>query len=107
MRSVCDLYGSNSLTWGEPKEVPGGATITLIPVLERRSGITQDAAPAIEFILSITGTVALSVLSNYIYDKLKSSKYSVKASINRRITEIDAGEIKRIIEEEIRVDWRA
>jgi hypothetical protein len=106
MRSVCDLFGSNTLIWGEPKEIVSDATITLLPMVERRSGITHDAAPTIEIILAVVGPVALNLVSSYIYDKLKTRKDSVKLTINRRVTELDAQNITRVIEEEIKYEQR-
>jgi hypothetical protein len=107
IRSGIAIYGSNSLSYGTPKDLPGGASITLEPALERRSHFTHDAAPVFEFVLSVGGTVALSVVSNYIYEKLRPHKESVKLTISRRITEIDAGYIERTIEEEIDYERRA
>jgi hypothetical protein len=104
MNSIFDLYGSRTLTYGEPKEILDGATITLLPKVEHRSGWTQDASPTVEFALGVVGTIAINLVSSFFYDKLKAGKGSVKLTINRRTTELDAGEIKRVIEEEIKLE---
>jgi hypothetical protein len=98
------LYGSRTLTYGEPKEIVEGATITLPLKVEYRSGSTLEAAPTVEFILGVVGPIAINLASNFIYDKLKAGKGLTKLTINRRTTELDAGEIRRVIEEEIKLE---
>jgi hypothetical protein len=105
-RSVFDLFEFETLTSNEPKKIPGGATITLLPMVEQRS-LTLDAAPSMEMILTIGGTVAVNMISSYLYDKLKAHKDNVKLRINRRVTELDEGKITRIIEEEIEFTTRS
>lgn len=103
--SVLDLFESKTLIFNEPKKIPGGATITLLPTAEQRS-LTQDAAPVMEMVIAVggtVGTVAVNMISNYLYDKLKARKDNVKLRINRRIIELDEGKISRIIEEEIKL----
>ena len=97
MQSIFDLYGSRTLTYGEPKEIVEGATITLPLKVEYRSG-------TVEFILGVVGPIAINLASNFIYDKLKAGKGLTKLTINRRTTELDAGEIRRVIEEEIKLE---
>lgn len=104
MMSASDLLESgNTLAAGTPKEIVPGATLTLLPMEENRTGMAFDSAPAFHFILTVGGGIAVNVLSAYIYDKLKGRKGRIKMRINRRITEIDNGTITRIIEEEISV----
>ena len=40
----------------------------------------------------------------YLYDKLLARKDGIKLEINRRVTEVERGEITRVIEEEIRTN---
>ena len=101
MRSLTEIFESTTLTSGEPKEIPGGATVTLQPMQERRA-LTFDAGHAMELVMTAASGVGLNLASSYIYDKLKGGKGKVELSVNRRITEIDEGQVTRVIEEEMK-----
>ena len=103
LRSAFDLLESNTLTANEPKEIPGGATITMLPMKGQRA-LTYDAVPVIEMVLSFSRDVAAGVVGAYLYDKLLARKDGIKLEINRRLTEVESGEITRLIEEEIRTN---
>jgi hypothetical protein len=105
LRSMFDLFDSKTLTAGEAKAIPGGATITLLPMSGRRS-ISHKTEQAMEFVLGLGGTVAINMVSSYLYEKLKSRKPAVTMTINRRLTEVDAGNITRILDEEIKWERR-
>lgn len=58
-------------------------------------------------VVSLSATIAISVgtslLSTWIWEKLKKSKNSTRIEIDRTEVELDEGEIKRVINEKIRV----
>jgi hypothetical protein len=97
------LFEASSLGASSQKEIPGGARLTMQPMIVRKAeGIPQ----VITIILSCGGTVALGVVSNYIYDKLKNhSDEHLKMTINRREVKYNnKGEIAKILEEEIKIE---
>lgn len=101
-RSVSDLLDSNNtLTANVPREIAPGATLTLLPMPENRSGMAFDSAPLMEFILRIGEEVATGVIAGYLYEKLSRRKDRVRLKVNQRITEMNEGSITRIIDEEI------
>lgn len=93
-----------------PKQITPNATLTLLPIGGRRSTLTHDGAPVLEFILTVGATVAapigLNLVSNYPYDKLKKNgSANLNVSINRREVNFNSkGEITKIIEEEIKIE---
>lgn len=91
------------MTANQPKEIGPDATITLLPMAGKRSGLTYDATPILEFILTVGGTIGLNVVRNYLYDKLTmNGKDKLRVTINRREVNLNSrGQITRIIEEEI------
>lgn len=56
-----------------------------------------------KFVLTFGSGMAAGVAANWLYDKLKGRKIE-KLIIERTEVEIDQGEIKRVIEENLRVE---
>ena len=96
-----DLFETQSLGGGSQKEIPGGGTLIAQPMMVRKAfGIPR----VFEVVLSVGGGVALNVVSSYIYDKLRSHKGGeITITINRHEVHLDRSEIKRIIEEEVKI----
>jgi hypothetical protein len=93
--------------------VPEGATIALAkdvhlmslgPLLPR----SQDAPGVFRFLLNVgqdvTASVAAAVAANWLYRKLKHRRPNVKISIEKTVVEMEAGQIKRVIEEKLRME---
>jgi hypothetical protein len=76
--------------------------------VEDRHGLTYDAAPVFHFLIEMAENVGAGVLANYVYEKLKTRNDGgkLRLKINRRTTEFSAGEIARVIEEEIKLKKR-
>jgi hypothetical protein len=93
------LFETEALGAGTQKEIPGGGTLTMQPMMVRKAyGIPQY----IEVVLSIGGSVTAGIVSNYIYDKLKKQKgENLSIRINRREVDFDKRKITKMIEEEI------
>ncbi len=94
------LNDTNTFEAGKTKEIPGGAVIRFLP---RREGRSFGAETVIIMILSASGTVALNLVSSYIYDKLKPHKEKIEIQINRRSVEMTEAGITRILEEEFKM----
>jgi hypothetical protein len=97
------LFEASSLGAGSQKEIPGGATLTMQPMIVRKAeGIPQ----IITIVLSCAGSVATGVIGNYIYDKMKNhSGEHLKMTINRREVKYNnKGQITKILEEEIKIE---
>lgn len=98
--SVFSLFDSGTISTGMEKVAPGGVKMKLLPMpLEKRDA--GEAARLFAILLSISGEVAIGLFTNWLFEKLRSSKRpSVK--INRRMVEsITKDGIQRVIEEEI------
>ena len=95
------LFEAESLGQGSQKEIPGGGTLTMGPMIVRKAhGIPQ----VITVLLSVGTSVGAGIASNYIYDKLKEhGGEKLTITINRREARFEGGEIKTIIEEEIKI----
>jgi hypothetical protein len=64
-QAAFELVDSETLA-PKTKEIAPGATLTLLPMPENRSGMANDAAPVVELILTIGGTIAANVVSDYL-----------------------------------------
>jgi hypothetical protein len=95
------LFETNSLEAGAKKEIPGGVTLTMRPMMERKAyGIPK----AIEIVLSVTGGMAVNLASSYIYDKLKKHHgENLSMTVNSREVHFDKEDIIKVIEEEIKI----
>ena len=91
------LFEADTLGAETQKEIPGGGTITMRPMMVRKAyGIPQY----IEIILSIGNTIAAGLASNYIYDKLRKRQGEILSiRINRREVQLDKVNITKMIEE--------
>jgi hypothetical protein len=98
-QAAFDLMNATTLA-ARSKEIAPGASLTLLPMPENRSGMAFDAAPGAELILDISGSIVIGLVSNYLYDKLKG-RTRLRLRINRRVINIDQGEITQIIEESL------
>ena len=76
--------------------------------VEDRHGLTYDAAPVFHFLIEMAENVGAGILANYVFEKLKTKNTGGKLhlKINRRTTELNEGEITRVIEEEIKLKKR-
>lgn len=95
------LFEVDSLGHGTQKAIPGGGTLTMQPMMMQKSA----GHKVIEIVLTMSSSVGLGIVSNYIYDKLKShSGENLEMTVNRREVKFNnKGEIAKIIEEEIKI----
>src|SRR5580698_7460454 len=62
------LFDVDRLGAGAQKEIPGGGTLTMGPMMmQKAAGIPK----VIEVLLTIGGSIGVNLASNHIYDKLK------------------------------------
>ncbi|MGA2909104.1 MAG: hypothetical protein ABSE36_15485 [Terracidiphilus sp.] len=83
------MDSGNSVTSNKPKEIAPGATLTLPPTQERRSGLGAVVARVFQFIITVAGPMAINPMSNYLYDRLKDREDFIKTEIGRRTIEVD------------------
>lgn len=99
------LFEADRLGAGTQKVVPGGAVLTMQPMIVRKAhGIPQ----VITIVLSVGGSIAINMVSNYIYDKLKKHRgENLEMTVNRREVKFNnKGEIAKVIEEELTIKRR-
>lgn len=97
-------------------EAPGGVKLELgrAPV-EKRSGLTWDAFPTAQVLVSASSfarDVVIGVFSAWLYDKLKSDKVSqhmgiTKIRVNREVVEITPEAIPRAVRECVEIEIKA
>jgi hypothetical protein len=99
---LLDLFDAKTVTSQMTREIPGGGTLTYsTPYVERRGGLTHDAAPIIAFIVTAGKDVAIGLLANWLFTKL-TSKPTRRVTINRQIVEhVTEDRLTRIITEQI------
>lgn len=96
-RLVFDLLRKSSVTQNDEFQI--SERIKLI----RKGSFTGQVFPEIiYFAVSFSSGVAAGVFANWIYDKLKGKRME-KFMIEKTEIELDKGEIKRIIEEKLRI----
>jgi len=109
------LFDSKSIAQGMTYEAPGGVRLELEKMpMEKRGGLTLDALPMATVLVSVgkgVATVALSVFSRWLYDKLKSDKVlqqtgTTKIRMNRVAVEITPEEITRVLTESIEIEHK-
>jgi hypothetical protein len=104
--AATDLFESKTIRAGMKRDVPGGATIELLPIpVQKRSDLAFDAAPILTIVVTSVGTVGLNLFSSWLYETLSRSKTRY-LKINRRKVEITPDGIYRAIEETIEVEER-
>jgi hypothetical protein len=93
------LFEADALGAATQKEIPGGGTLTMRPMMVRKAyGIPQY----IEIILSIGSSIAAGLASNYIYDRVTKHKIeNLTMRINRRGVSINRLKIATMINAEI------
>jgi hypothetical protein len=98
------LFETESFGTGTQKEIPGGGKLTMQSMMLRKAyGIPQY----IEVVLSIGGSVAAGIASNYIYVKLiEHQGGNLSIRINRREVHLDKRKITKMIEEQIAIHER-
>lgn len=97
IRVAFDILGTpGRLTPGSQVNAPGGATLTFEGLVERRA---LDIPSVLQFVVDCSVNVELGLLAAWLYDKVKGRASRVR--INRVEVEIDEGEIKRVLLEQI------
>jgi len=94
-----ELLNKKSVLVNDSIELPGNAKLSYNGSLIRKSvGLPE----IVNFTLTFGSGVAAGVVANWIYDKLKNK--TEKISIDRKEIQLDKEEIKRIIEEHIKIE---
>ena len=87
---------------GETVSIPGGATVEFLSTTMR---FAEGEPIVLEFLLTLARSVTASVIAKWFCEKFKKSeklKGNVPSlKIDRKIVEIEEGEITKIIEEHI------
>ena len=96
-----EIREKTTFSVGDQKSLPGGFTMIFDGVTVRKAiGFPETITLVITFAGTVVSSVAINLLSSWLYDKLKGRAETLR--IDRREIHIDKGEITRIIEESIR-----
>ena len=76
-----------------------GVSVEIPPIYERRDLGGENIALAI---ITLAASVPAGLFTAFLYDKIKGK--SAKITINRKEVHIDKGEIRRVIEESIKIE---
>ena len=98
-RLLFDILGKSSASTGKTIKIPGNAKLIYKGTSIREAVGTPEV---INFVLMFGSEVAAGIVANWVYDKLKNR--AEKIVINRREVQMDREEIKRVIEEEIKIE---
>jgi hypothetical protein len=82
---------------------PDGVTVSFGPIIERRD---FGASEAITIVVTAIVGIPATVIANWLTEKLKGQK-STKIRIHRTEIHCDNGDLKRIVEETISVDYES
>ena len=94
-----DLLNKQVVSIGDSIDIPGNAKLTWNSSIGVKSVGIPDH---IKLILEFGEGVLIEVVANWLYNKLKKEKNNIKTvTINRKTVEIEEGEIKKVIEENI------
>lgn len=95
-----ELFGAGGrVSTGDEISIPGGGRLKYLGQMEYRS---FDMPTILKVALSVGGAVAVEIISNWIYDKLKGKTNSI--TIDRIEIELKKGEIERILKEKIDIN---
>ncbi len=96
---VFDLFGKSSIHQDDEIQITEQVRLKYNGSSIRKAVGFQEIA---NFVLTFGSGVASGVVANWLYDKLKEKKVE-KLVIERTEVEIEQGEIKRVIEEKLRL----
>jgi len=99
-RLVFDLIGKSSVTKNDEIQISDQIKLRYAGSYIRKG---LDFPEIIYIVVSFSSGVAVSVFANWLYDKLKGKRIE-KFMIEKTEIELDQGEIKRIIEEKLRIE---
>jgi hypothetical protein len=102
---LTELFEADRFSTGMTKEAPGGVTIQLRPLPIQRRGLAMDSIPMLSIAITARTNIALSLFSNWLYDKLKGSKVRT-IRVHRRTVEVTPDGIYKVIEESMQVEER-
>ena len=93
-----ELLGKKSVSLHDSVDLPGNAKLSYNGSVIRKSfGVPE----IVNFSVTFGSGVAAGLVANWLYDKLKDK--TKKITINRREIQLDKDEIKKIIEESIKI----
>ncbi len=111
-RALFDLFDSKQVSSGMSREVPGGATIQLGVMMERRDLPSIQATAFVPILLTIgTGVVSgvtVKLIADFLTEKLKGEdKARRMMTINRKVVEVTTREaMVKTLTEEIEIEER-
>lgn len=82
---------------------PEGVLIKLPPSSYEKRDITIQETIVI-FFITVSGSVSGSLISHWLIEKMKRHDPDAKITYNKKEIEVSEGSIKRIIEENIKID---
>jgi hypothetical protein len=108
-RALFALFDGKEVSSGMSREVPGGATIQMGTMMERRDFSSIQATAFVPILLTFGSTmasgVAVKLIADFLTEKLKGQdKARRMMTINRRLVEVTTSEaIVKMLEETIEI----
>jgi hypothetical protein len=101
---ICDVFDSRTLPVGMKREAPGGATLELrtVPMPSQPPKLAYDSEPIFTVVVSVGRDIGISLLSAWLYDKLKERRIR-RIKINRCTIAVTPEGIFRAVEENIEI----
>ena len=97
IRVAFDILGTpGRLASGTSVSAPGGATLTFEGLIERRA---FNVPGVLQFIVNSSIDIDIGLLAAWLYEKVKGRATHLR--INRVEIQIEEGEIKRVLSEQI------
>lgn len=96
--SVCDVFESNTITEGMIKVIPGIAKIELQPMPVQHRALTYTEPEGLRIALELGRDVAVGVVANWLYERIKRHPKVRYIRINHREVEVTPDGIRRAVE---------
>jgi hypothetical protein len=105
-RDMVALFDSKTISTGMSREAPGGATIRLGAMMEKR-GVPSIQAYLFPILIDLGREVAIAVFSAWLYDRLKGKSEERKfIRVNRVMVEVTPEAITKVLTESIEIEER-
>ncbi len=112
-RALSALFDSKQISTGMIREIPGGATIQLGAMMERRDLPSIQATAFLPILVTISSNVAsgvaIALISKFLTEKIKAKdKERRMITINKKLVEVTTPEaLVKIFEETIKIEeWK-
>ena len=97
------LSDSNEFLTGKEYPIPGDAMVS-INEMPLAKNYNAEIVTVVNFLISHIDSASMGIIASWLYDKLKKKEKTIKSiKISRKEIRLDKGDIKKVIEEEIKI----